>query len=136
MYNQVTLVGNVGGKPELKHTPQGVAICEISMAVNKKWTASDGQKRDKTLWVKVKAWREQGEVMYKYLDKGSKILVVGELEEPDAWSDRESGKARAKLIITAHQIKFLGGGSGGGSAPTSGDGLAEMDELEEEDIPF
>jgi len=137
MYQQIMLVGNLGGDPELRHTPSGDAVASFNLAVNKSWTGQDGQRQAKTTWFHVAAWRKQADTVSHYLHKGSKVLVVGELEEARLWTDRD-GKARASLEVTAQTVRFVGGRSDDGTsaadepppAPGSAAGVTA------EDMPF
>ena len=61
MYQQITLIGNLGRDPEMRYTPSGVAVTSFSVAVNRSWTGQDGQRQDKTTWFRVSAWRRQAE---------------------------------------------------------------------------
>jgi hypothetical protein len=70
--NSVTLMGNVGRDPELKHTPSGVAICSFSLATNKRFKKQGSDEyEDKTTWHNVVIWRERAETAYRLLKKGS-----------------------------------------------------------------
>ncbi len=143
MYQQITLMGNLGNDPEMRYTPSGVPVASFSLAVNKTWTGQDGQKQDKTTWFRVTTWRKTAEIVSQYLNKGSKVLVVGELEEARTWTDRD-GNQRASLEVTAQTVKFLSGRGdvSGASEPSSSGGHAsannhaESPELRDEDIPF
>lgn len=108
MYQSLTLVGNVGTEgAELRFTPSGVPVASFSLAVNKSWTNADGQRQDKTLWLRITAWRKLAETCAEYLAKGRQVLVVGEIEETRAYLDKE-GNARASLEVTAQTVRFLG----------------------------
>ncbi|CAN5869053.1 single-stranded DNA-binding protein [soil metagenome] len=142
MYQQITLIGNLGSDPEMRYTPSGVPVASFSLAVNKTWTGQDGQRQDKTTWFRVTTWRKTAEIVSQYLNKGSKVLVVGELEDARTWTDRD-GNQRASLEVTAQTVKFLSGrgdvtgvseSSSGGHA--SSNNHAESPELRDEDIPF
>jgi single-strand DNA-binding protein len=135
MFQQITLVGNVGRDPEMRYTPSGVPFTSFSMAVNRRWTGQDGQPQEKTLWFRV---RKLAETVSQYLTKGSKVLVIGELETPSTYTDRE-GQVRVSLEVTASTVRFLSGrGDGEGapmghSAPVAAEGGPAMSD---EDIPF
>lgn len=105
MYQQLTLIGNLGNDPELRYTPNGVPVASFSLAVSKSFT-KDGQRQEKTLWFRVSAWNKQAETVSQYLKKGSKVLVVGEIEEARAFIDRQ-GNNRASLEVTAQTIRFM-----------------------------
>ena len=133
MYQQVILIGNLGSDPEMRYTPSGVPVASFSLAVNRVWTGQDGQQQEKTVWFRVTTWRKQAEIVSQYLSKGRQVMVVGEIEEPRAYIDRE-GNPRASLEVTARTIKFLGGRGGGAGYSESAPEPA--DTLNEEDIPF
>lgn len=104
MYQSITIIGNVGGDPVLSYTPQGVAVAKFTVAVSKKWGKGD-QRQEKTTWFRVTVWRESAEVLVKYVRKGSKIMVVGEIAA-NAYTDR-NGQLQASLELTANEFKFL-----------------------------
>ena len=84
MYQQITLIGNLGRDPEMRYTPTGLPVTSFTMAVSRNWVGQDGQRQEKTIWFRVTAWRKLAETASQYLRKGSKVLVVGELEDPNA----------------------------------------------------
>ena len=147
MYQQITLIANLGRDPEMRYTPSGVAVTSFSVAVNRSWTGQDGQRQDKTTWFRVTAWRGLAETCNQYLTKGQKVLVVGEMEEPNTWTDRE-GNTRASLEVTARTVRFLNtraesealaggwGQAGGQGAPEGGGAGGDAMAGGEEDIPF
>jgi len=105
MYQQITLIGNLGNDPEMRLTPSGKQVTSFSLAVSKKWT-TDGQQQSKSTWFKISVWRGQAEAVATHLHKGSKVMVVGEVEEARAFIDK-SGNNRASLEVTAKEVKFL-----------------------------
>ena len=138
MYQQITLIGNLGRDPEMRYTPTGVPVTSFTMAVSRNWVGQDGPRQEKTTWFRVTAWRKLAETASQYLTKGSKVLVVGEVEDPNAYIDRE-GQARASLEVTAQTIRFLSTRGEAGSAPVGAGGAAGADNSEsmsDEDIPF
>ena len=141
MYQQITLVGNLGNDPEMRYTPSGVPVTSFNLAVNKSWVSADGQRQDKTLWFRVTAWRKLAETTSQYLTKGRQIMVVGEIEEARPWTDRD-GNQRASLEVTAQTIRFLGtraeggGGSSGDSSYNQSAAAGETQEVHDEEIPF
>lgn len=106
MYSQTTIVGNLGSDPEMRYAPSGDPVTSFSVATSKQWT-KDGQKQEKTVWWRVSVWGPQAEACSKYLAKGRQVMVVGEVEEPRVFTDKQ-GNARAALEIKASQVKFLG----------------------------
>lgn len=94
MYQQITLIGNLGTDPEMRYTQSGVPVTTFSLAVTRRWSGQDGQRQEKTIWFRVTAWRKLAEFSSQYLTKGRQVLVVGEMEEPRVWTDSRSGEAR------------------------------------------
>ena len=138
MYQQITLIGNLGNDPEMRYTPSGLPVTSFSLAVNKRWTGQDGQRQEKTIWFRVTLWRKLAETANQYLTKGSQVLVVGEIEDVRAFIDRD-GNPRGSLEVTATNIKFMGGrGDNAMSTPAPAGAGAHGDnpEVSDEDIPF
>jgi single-strand DNA-binding protein len=142
MFQQLILIGNLGSDPEMRYTQSGVPVTSFSLAVNRVWNSQDGQRQEKTIWFRVSAWRRDAELASQYLTKGRQVMVIGEIEEPRTYQDRE-GNTRVSLDVTARQIKFIGSRGdnvGGGTyssqpagvgAPSNNDDFAS-----DEDIPF
>src|SRR5262245_1207567 len=134
MYQQITLIGNLGNKPEMRYTPSGTAVANFSLAINRRWTGNDGQQQEKTTWFRVTAWQRQAEVVSQYLDKGRRVLVVGEVTEARPWTDRD-GNPRASIEVHAFEIKFLDGrGQEQEASAGKADGAAQPAEAEPADI--
>ena len=110
-FNKITIVGNLGRDPELRYTPQGDAVCNISVATTEKKRDKTGDLQDVTTWFRVTLWRKQAENASKYLTKGSPIYIEGKLRIEE-WADRD-GKNRYTLEVQATDMQFLGGKSGG-----------------------
>ncbi|MBX3085253.1 MAG: single-stranded DNA-binding protein [Anaerolineae bacterium] len=139
MYQQVIIIGNVGRDPELSYTPQGVAVAKFTVAVNKV-TGKGETRKEKTTWFRVSVWRERAETASQYIRKGSKIMVIGEVDV-NAYIDK-NGAAQATLELTANDFKFLdsrqSGDEGGGGyqqAPAGGRNSGGSVE-DPNDIPF
>ena len=132
MYQQLTLIGNLGNDPELRYTPNGVPVASFSLAVSKSFT-KDGQRQEKTTWFRVSAWNKQAETVSQYLKKGSKALVVGELEEVRMYIDK-SGATRVSLEVTAQTIRFMDSKPSGNGEPQQE--TAPAPHGDDRDIPF
>ena len=141
MYQQITLVGNLGGDPEMRQTPSGVPVTNFSVATSRSWTGEDGQRQEKTVWFRIAAWERLAETCSQYLAKGRRVLVVGELEEPNVWTD-DSGNARASLQVRARSVQFLSARaegnatSEGQAAYGNGQHAPSPESNGGEDIPF
>src|SRR3954463_7151339 len=112
-FNKVIVVGNLGRDPELRYTPQGVAVCSFSMATNEKRRDKSGELQDITTWFKITLWRNQAENAAKYLTKGSPVYIEGRLRIEE-WTDRD-GNNRYPLDVQATDMQFIG--SRGDGAP-------------------
>lgn len=118
--NKVFLIGNLTRDPELRVTPKGTAICSFGLAVNRQFKDDSGALRDETTFVDIEAWGKQGELVSKYLTKGSPAMVEGRLKL-DQWEDKNGGGKRSKLKVVLDNVQFLSrGGGGGGGAPAGG----------------
>lgn len=111
MYQQITLVGNLGNDPEMRFTPNGTAVTNISVATSNKYTKKDGEKVDETTWFRVSVWGKSAEAANTYLKKGSKVLVTGRMTVDKATGGprvyESKGEHRASFEVTANEVKFL-----------------------------
>ena len=117
-FNKVILAGNMTRDPELRYTPKGTAIAKFGLAVNRKWTAEDGQSREEVTFVDIDCFGKQAEVISQYLRKGRSILIEGRLKL-DQWDDKQTGQKRSKLGVVLESFSFLDSGNreGGSAAP-------------------
>jgi single-strand DNA-binding protein len=129
------IVGNLGGDPEMRYTPDGTPVTSFRVAVNRKWTGSDGAPGEKTWWFKVTCWRRLAETTNQYLKKGRQVLVIGEIDA-SAWLGQD-GQPRASLELTARDVKFLGGREQGAADVDMGGAPADVSgPVGEEELPF
>src|SRR3982751_1306271 len=119
-FNKVILLGNLTRDPEVRYTPKGTAVTELGMAVNRVYTAENGEKREETTFVDVTLWGRTAEIAGEYLAKGRPVLIEGRLQT-DSWDDKETGKKRTRLTVVGENMTMLGsrgeggpGGAGGG----------------------
>lgn len=132
MSNNVTLIGNLVDDPELRFTPSGVALAKIRLAVNRSWKDKSDQWQEATSFFSGTVWREQAETVAESLQKGTRVIVTGRLEQR-TW-ETDQGENRSVVEIQIDEIgpslrwatasvnktqrsggDFGGGGSGGGS---------------------
>lgn len=126
--NKVMLIGNCTRDPEIRYTPKGTALVELGLAVNRNFTAENGERREETTFVDVTLWGRQAEVANEYLRKGRPVFIEGRLQL-DTWDDKQTGQKRSKLRVVGEGMQLLGsreGGSGGGG--NYGGGGGEYDE--------
>lgn len=106
--NKVFLIGNLTREPEIRTTPKGTAICQFGLAVNRNFKDESGQDREDTTFIDIEAWGKQGELVAKYLSKGSPAMVEGRLKL-DQWEDKQTGQSRSKLKVVMENVQFLNG---------------------------
>jgi len=110
--NQVILMGRLTRDPEQRTTTTGKTIASFSIAVDR------GGQDDAADFFEVTAWEKLGDLVIQYLGKGRRVLVQGRLRQ-DSWDDKETGKKRSRVEVTATDVTFLDGpnGEGGSDAP-------------------
>ena len=101
--NKLTIIGNLTREPELRTTATGLNVCTFTVAVNRRKTNPDHQ--PDADFFKVTAWRERAEVCAKYLDKGSKVCVIGPVSVRTY--ETQNGKHGANMEVTADEVEFL-----------------------------
>ena len=119
--NKVMLIGNLTRDPELRVTPKGTAICQFSLAVNRKFKDESGGEREEVTYVDIEAWSKQGETIAKYCTKGRPLFVEGRLRL-DQWEDKTTKEKRSRMKVVLENFQFLGSGRADGAAPGGGEG--------------
>ncbi|WP_119065924.1 single-stranded DNA-binding protein [Aggregatilinea lenta] len=128
-YQYTIIIGNVGRDPEMRYTQSGVAVCDFSVAVSRRWTdRTTNERREQTTWFRVTAWRALAETVNQYVHKGMQIMVTG-MVEASAFMGQD-GQPRASLDLTAQDVQFLG--QRGDAMESSGEGYPE----DAQDLPF
>ncbi len=120
--NKLFLMGNLTREPELRYTSGGAAVCGFGLAINRRYSTASGEQREEVCFVDIDVWGKQGESCKNYLRKGAPVFIEGRLRM-DSWQDRESGKTRTRLTVTAERVQFLGtprGGEFGGGSDEDG----------------
>src|SRR5262245_31677792 len=105
-FNKITIVGYLGRDPELRYTPQGTALCKMSIATTEKRKNAQGEPEEHTTWFRVTAWGRQAELANEYLAKGRQVYIEGRLRLEE-YTDRE-GQKRFSAEVSASEIQFLG----------------------------
>lgn len=127
MYQQITIIGNLGADAEQRYTPNGTPVTSANVAVNETYTGKDGEKVTKTTWFHATFWNRLAEVAGEYLKKGQLVMLVGTVEAR-AYLNEKTGEPAASLGLRVNTLKMLGGKTGNG---TSGNG-----DQYDDDIPF
>jgi single-strand DNA-binding protein len=103
--NDVNLVGNLVKEPEVRYTPKGTPVVNISLGVNEVVPVVDDLKKKVTTFVDVQVWGPSAENLAKLVRKGQEIFIKGALRQ-DVWDDKETGKNRSKLFVKADSWQF------------------------------
>ncbi len=138
--NKVILIGNLTRDPELRTTGGGTNVCTFSIAVNRRFANQSGERV--TDFFDIVAWRQLGELCSKYLAKGRKVCITGQLQNRSY--EAKDGTKRNVTEIIADDVEFLtprqDGGSGTGAQPAhtgAPSGIADsFVEVEDDELPF
>lgn len=149
MINKVTLVGNLGKDPEIKHLEGGASVAKFSLATNENYRDKNGEWQTQTEWHDIVAWRQLAEKAARDLHKGSLVYIEGKITHRK-WQDKE-GQDRYSTEIVASTIRSLerrestgGGKSYGESNPGAESAQATRNDYtskdvglpEDDDLPF
>lgn len=115
-FNQAIVMGNLTRDPELRSTPNGQSVASFSVATNRSWQDSSGERQEAAEFHEIVAWGKLGELAGQYLAKGRKVMVVGRLQTR-SWE--KDGVTHRRTEIVASDISFLDRPAEGfeGSAP-------------------
>ncbi len=115
--NKAILVGNLGRDPELRHTPNGQAVVNFTLATSENWTDKSGERQERTEWHRIVVWGKTAEMCNQYLSKGRTVYVEGRIQTRE-WEDKE-GTKRYTTEINASTVNFIGPRTGGGAGDGS-----------------
>lgn len=117
--NKVLLMGNLTRDPEMKYLPSGTPVCELGLAVNRRWNdQATGEKKEQTCFVDLTAFGRQAETLNQYMKKGRPIFIEGRLDYSQ-WETPE-GQKRSKLRVVVESFQFIGGREDGAPAASGG----------------
>ncbi|PIS30848.1 MAG: single-stranded DNA-binding protein [Candidatus Marinimicrobia bacterium CG08_land_8_20_14_0_20_45_22] len=108
--NKVILVGRLGRDPEVRYTPAGDAVAEVSLATSEMSKDKSGETKEKTEWHKLVMWRQRAEYAKEWLKKGNLIYVEGKLRTRE-WEDKDKQK-HTKVDVDVDQVILLAGSHG------------------------
>jgi single-strand DNA-binding protein len=147
--NKVILVGNLGKDPEVRYSPNGNAVANITLATSEQWKdRNSGEQQEKTEWHRVVFFNRLAEIVGEYLKKGSQVYIEGKLQTRK-WQGQD-GQDRYTTEVVANEMQMLGGRQGGGggdqwssSKPASGgqqnspaaEGGGDIGDFDD-DVPF
>ena len=137
MFQEITIIGNLGQDPEMRYTPNGYAVTNFSVATTRKWKDANGSPQEETTWIRVSVWGKQAEACNQYLSKGRQVFIKARFStpEPKVWQDK-NGNHRASWEVTAHEVKFLGGKGNGQTGAVYQEDTDDPLGLTDEEIPF
>ncbi len=133
--NKVILIGNLTRDPDYGKTQSGISFCNFSIAVNRPYNDSNGERQ--TDFFNIKTWRGQADNCAKYLRKGSKVGVVGSLQTR-TYEDNDSNKRNVTEIV-ANEVEFL---SSANKSDDSGEttraqrSRPELEPIDDGNLPF
>ena len=133
--NKIFLIGNLTRDPEMNTTTNGISVCRFSIAVSRRFSNADGERE--TDFINVVAWRGLADTCGKYLKKGNKTAVVGAIQTR-SYENKDGIKVNVFEVV-ADEVEFLTAKQGGegmtnaGSAPAV---VAELQPVEDDDLPF
>src|SRR5215210_6533376 len=158
--NKAMLIGNVGQDPEIRTIPSGARVAQFSVATSRRWNDKNGQQQEKTEWHRIVAWEKLVEVIERFVKKGDRIYVEGEIEYRQ-YQDKD-GVTKYTTEIRARDVVLLGsrgdgaggdwdrggsrpaaaGGRAGGGGGGAGGGGSDYDDFQappledDDDLPF
>jgi len=104
--NKVMIIGHLGRDPEMRYTPSGRPVTTFTVATNRTWNTSDGEKHNETEWFNVVSWGNLAEICKQYLGKGQQVYIEGRLQTR-RWEDADNIK-RTSIEIVASEMMILG----------------------------
>ena len=142
--NKAIIIGRLGRDPEVRYTPDGTAVANFSVATSEEWKdKTTGEKRERTEWHRIVAFRRLGEICGEYLSKGRQVYVEGRIQTRD-WEDKDGNK-RYTTEIVADKMQMLGtrddfggskGAAPGGPRPQDSAPGPSYSDMGDDDIPF
>src|SRR5260370_32038768 len=105
MLNKIMLIGNLGRDPELNVTSDGTPVTKFSLAVNRNYKSSTGERKEETEWFNIVAWRQLAETCERYLHKGSKVYIEGRVTQRK-YTDK-NGLERMSVDVTITDMEML-----------------------------
>ena len=144
--NNVQIIGNLGGTPEMKYVNNSDHVVNFSVAVNERWKNRNGESQERTTWLRIVAFNGVGQICAEHLRTGDGIFVEGRLQIRQ-YEDKDHVE-RTSVEIVASKVRFLGRGNGAGDeqrpvpgrpraqAGQGSTAAANMNQTETEDAPF
>ena len=128
--NKAILIGNLTRDPEYKTTSGGVAVCRFTLAINRRFADANGNRAAD--YITVIAWRQLADLCARYLSKGKKVGVVGQIQSRSY--DAQDGSKRYVTEVVADEVEFLS--ASGQTAPPSGAAQQGFVQVDDDELPF
>ena len=130
--NKCILIGNLTKDPEITTTSNGVSVCRFTLAVTRRFANSEGE-RD-TDFISIVAWRALADNCHKFIKKGSKVAVVGNIQSRSY--DATDGTKRYVTEIVAEEVEFLNTRNDSGMPAEKKDEVTELEPIDDDSLPF
>ncbi len=134
-FNKVILMGNLTRDPEVRYTPNGIAVASFALAINRKYKQGD-ETKEEVSYIDIVVFGKQAESCGQYINKGDSVLIDGRLQQR-RWDDKDTGQKRSKVEVVAQSVNFMPKRSAAGHG--TGQGHAEPlpePPVDEGEIPF
>ncbi|HTG01473.1 MAG TPA: single-stranded DNA-binding protein [Nitrospirota bacterium] len=133
-FNKVILMGNLTRDPEVRYTPNGIAVASFAIAVNRKYKQGE-ETKEEVSYIDIVVFGKQAESCGQYINKGDSVLIDGRLQQR-RW-ETEDGQKRNKIEVVAQSVNFMPkrSSSGGGQAHGHAEPAPDVP-VDEGDIPF
>jgi single-strand DNA-binding protein len=109
--NKVQLIGNLTKDPELRYTPQGTAVCTLTVATNRQWV-TEGEKKEEAEFTRCVAWQKLAEICGQYLSRGRRVYVEGRLQTRK-WTDQSGVDRYTTEVVLSDMLMLDAKGAGG-----------------------
>ena len=103
--NKITIIGNVGGEPEMRFTPNGKPVTSFTVATNWVYTTPEGERKQETEWFNVVAWNRLAEQCNQFLGKGRLVYAEGRIHTR-SWEGQD-GQQHSRMEVIANRVIFL-----------------------------
>lgn len=134
--NKVMLIGHLGRDPEMRFTPSGRPVTSFSLATNRSWNTSDGERHTETDWFNIVTWGNLAEICNQHLKKGQQVYIEGRLQTR-RWDDKEGNKHTTTEVVASEMLIL---GDRRGVSPDQSEDASERDEFDnrtdEDEFPF
>lgn len=140
--NKIILTGNLCSDPNLSQTPSGISVCKFSLAVNRNYTNTNGERQAD--FINIVTWRSLADNCSKYLHKGSKVALCGQIQTHTY--DDKNGNKRTVTEVLADDVEFIGGNKNEGAeskktaqktqTESKQVTFGELKPIEDDDFPF